>query len=310
MTAIEKLLVELLNIPSVSGDEKMIGNFLCTILADFTVQKQKVAKDRYNIIAHKGTPDTYIVVHMDTVPGDVPVKVTKDKIFGRGAIDNKGNIAGAIMAARKIDNIGLIFTVGEEVDCIGAKKMKTPHGNIIIMEPTQMKIARAQRGIIGWDIVASGKQIHSSLDFKKEQSAVYLLIKFLNFLYQKNWTAFNAVITEGGEVHNVVSPRAKAEILIRPKNKKEYNEIVRFAKKCKRKNIQIDIVIAIEPCESTLIAQGETVSYFSEMAFFENSILFGVGNIVNAHTIDEYVKRADLNKLEGALLALIESLRK
>ena len=311
MTKIEKLLMDMLNISSVSGDEKAMGEFLYKELStDFTVKKQKVAKDRYNIIAHKGKSDVYIVVHMDVVPGDVPVKMTKDKIFGRGAIDNKGNIAGAIMAARETDDIGLIFTVGEEVDFIGAKKVKKPEGKkVIVMEPTKLRVARAQRGVIGIAVEAHGTQMHSSLKFTKNQSAVYVLTKFLQDVYAKNWTACNAVIKDGGAADNIVAPYAQAEILIRPKNMEEYQEVTHFIKRSKRKNVTLKTVISVEPCKSTLVKRGDTVSYFSEMAFFDNSILFGVGNILQAHTPDEFVKRKDLNALPEKLLELIEQLR-
>ncbi|HCU70557.1 MAG TPA: hypothetical protein DIC35_02240, partial [Candidatus Moranbacteria bacterium] len=192
MTEIESLLIKMLKIPSVSGQEKAMGDFLVSELTDFKVKKQIVEQDRFNVVATKGKPKTYIVVHMDTVPGTVTVKITKDKIFGRGAIDNKGNLAGAIMAARKLENIGLIFTVGEEDDFCGAKKVKIKKGNFIVMEPTGLKIATSQRGLIAAAIHTRGVQKHSSLEFKKENSAVYNLTGLLAELYRKNWTAFNA----------------------------------------------------------------------------------------------------------------------
>jgi acetylornithine deacetylase/succinyl-diaminopimelate desuccinylase-like protein len=310
MTTIEQLLIDMLKIPSVSGFEKDMGEYLNTILSPvFSVKKQRVAKDRYNIIATKGRPDIYIVVHMDTVPGEVPVRVTQNRIYGRGAIDNKGNIAGAIMVARSLDNIGLIFTVGEEVNFIGAKKSPKPKGKVIVMEPTQMRVAIAQRGVIGLEITARGTQQHSSLPFKKSESAVYVLTHFLMDLYKKNWTAFNAIITNGGVVENIVAPYASTEILIRPKDVMEYRTIMRFVENCKRKNIALTKVLDVPPHKSTLLPKGDAVGYFSEMAFFDNSILFGVGNISNAHTSHEHVLRKDLNALEDALRTLIGQLR-
>lgn len=310
MTEIEKLLIKLLKISSVSGNEREIGMYLCQILSDFTLTRQKVGKNQYNVIVRKGKPDVYVVVHMDTVPGVVPIKVTREKIYGRGAIDNKGNIAGAIIAARSLDNIGLIFTVGEEVGCIGAQKIKRPLGKIIVMEPTKLRVARAQRGVILWDVETVGKQVHSSFSFNDRDSAVYMLIHFLNDLYKKKWTAFNAVITEGGDVPNIVCGHARAELSMRPINNSEFRCITTYARKFKRKNITITQKIAVAPCESTLISKGDIVPFFSEMAFFENSILFGVGDIRYAHTVDEHVKRADLNRLPQKLIEVIEDLRR
>ncbi|HHX58336.1 MAG TPA: M20/M25/M40 family metallo-hydrolase [Candidatus Moranbacteria bacterium] len=313
MTKIEELLVKMIKIPSVSGNEGAIGQFLFNLLKQngFSVKKQLVTAKRFNVIAKKGNPSIYIIAHMDVVPGDAPLKVTKDKIYGRGAIDNKGNIAGAIIAAQALSDIGLIFTVGEEVDFSGAKKAPKPkNAKFIVMEPTKLQVATSQRGVISFDITAKGKPLHSSLPFKKQQSAIYLLTNFLQSLYKKNWTAFNAIITEGGEADNIVPAKACAQILTRPKNKKEYNEISSFIKKHKVKNISLKKINSIEPCKSNLLKNNLAVPYFSEMAFFKNSILFGVGDIKYAHKPNEQVKRKDLNLLPKKLIELVTDLNK
>lgn len=316
MTAIEKLLLELLKIPSVSGQEEAIGRFLVSKLGDFEVIKQFVTKERFNIIAKKGKSDIYIVVHMDTVMGVVPIKMTKDKIFGRGAIDNKGNIAGAIMVAKKLENINLIFTVGEEVDFAGVKylvndkkSLINKQGKFIIMEPTEMKIMRGQRGLVLAKIITKGIQVHSSLQFKKEEDAVFNLVNILKILYRKNWTAFNAVIVEGGKAENIIAPYAEARINARPKNIQEYEKIIDLLKRLKKKNVKIKIVEIIKPYLNFLIKKGMIAPFLSEMVFFKNSFLFGVGDISVAHSANEYVLRKDLNELENNLFKLIVKIK-
>lgn len=311
MTPIEKLLIELLKIPSVSGQEKEIGQFLLTQLSGFKIKKQHIDKGRFNIIAEKGKAQVFLVVHMDTVSGVVPLKIAKDRIFGRGAIDNKGNIAGAIMTARKLKNIGLIFTVGEEFDFAGAKKLKMKKGKYIVMEPTNMNIIKGQRGLIAFNIVAKGIQKHSSLNFKKEDSAIYNLLNMLLELYKKNWTAFNVVILNGGEQSNIVAPYVKADVSVRPKSIIEYKKVLAYLKELKNGKIKTSIPGAFPPCFSTLAKfekKNEIAQFFSEMVFLKDSILFGVGDIKNAHTINEFVLRKDLNKLEDELIKLIKNI--
>ena len=243
MTKIEELLIKLLEISSVSGQEKEIGEFLVSELKDFKVKKQSVGKERFNVIARKGKSDVYIVVHMDTVPGIVPIKVTKDKIYGRGAIDNKGNIAGAIMVAKKLENINLIFTVGEEVDFSGVKKILESNdlinkkGKFIVMEPTNFKVMNSQAGLIMAEIVTKGVARHSSLKFERNEDAVYNLTNLLVNFYQKNWSAFNVVIKNGGEQSNIIASTAEAIINARPKDSKEFKSILGFLKNFKRKNV-------------------------------------------------------------------------
>ena len=59
MTEIEKLLLDLVKIPSVSGQEKAVGEYIYQKLekiGGFKLEKQFIDKDRFNIIARKGKP--------------------------------------------------------------------------------------------------------------------------------------------------------------------------------------------------------------------------------------------------------------
>jgi acetylornithine deacetylase/succinyl-diaminopimelate desuccinylase-like protein len=310
MTPIEKLLLDLIKIPSVSGQEREIGNFLVSQLNGFKIRKQYVDKERFNVIAQKGKSNIWIVAHMDTVPGNVPIKMTKDKIYGRGAVDNKASIAGAIMAGRRLKDINLLFTVDEEAEFAGAKKAKIRNRKFIVMEPTNFEIMTGQRGAIAFRIIAKGKQMHSSLEFKKESSAVYNLTNVLSKLYEKKWTAFNVIISNGGEKDSVVPGYAEAKAFVRPKTEQEYKAIIGYLKNLKDQNIRITIDGKFPPSRSSLLDNKKTVPYFSEMAFFKNSLLFGAGDIKLAHSENEYVLRNDLNNLEGKLTGLIRKLEK
>ena len=72
MTEIEKLLLDFLHIESITGNEKKFADKVAEKLEGFDVKKQWISKTRYNIIAKKGKSKTWIVAHLDTVPGVVP----------------------------------------------------------------------------------------------------------------------------------------------------------------------------------------------------------------------------------------------
>jgi acetylornithine deacetylase len=305
MTAIEKLLLDLLKIPSVSGREQKIGQFLVSKLGDFRVQEQFVEKDRFNVIARKGKSDVYIVVHMDTVPGTIPIKITKDKIFGRGTVDNKGNIAGAIMAAKKVNNINLLFTVGEEKDFSGAKRGAKIIGKnkAIVMEPTNLEIYSGQRGMITFEISTKGKQGHSAYANNKN-NAIQKMSDILTDLKEKHLTAFNIGRIEGGIAANIVAPSAKAILSVRPETKEEFDSVLKKIKKYR--------ILDKFPPHINSKVKGKIMKAFTEMAFYPNSFLFGAGDISLAHSENEYILRKDLNKLEEKLLesiALISKLK-
>ena len=124
-----KLTRELVDIPSVTGEEFEIGNSLAELLSrlGYQVALQELSKDRDNLIAISGvSPSVVLSTHMDTVPPHIPAREDDEFIYGRGACDAKGIIAAQIAAAEKlraegIDQIGLLFTVDEEVTSAGAR---------------------------------------------------------------------------------------------------------------------------------------------------------------------------------------------
>jgi acetylornithine deacetylase/succinyl-diaminopimelate desuccinylase-like protein len=307
-TSIEKLLIDLLRVDSVSGNEGMVAARIESELNGFTVKRQYVSKTRFNIIAQKGKSDIWMVAHMDTVPPFLPVKVTPDKIFGRGAIDNKGNIAGAIFAARQMPDINLLFTVGEEVDFIGAKNVDIK-GKAIILEPTGFKTIVAQCGVISVRLITRGDQKHSSLLARDDESALHALIKTLGTLMKKEWFRFNIGVISGGVAENVVAGSAVATISVRPRNRAEFSDVLRTVRALR--GVKVEIINKLPPFVSGLAGDirwggsREPAAFFSELSFFKKGVLFGAGSIAQAHTPGEYIKRKDLKRLPGGLLKLV-----
>ena len=75
----------LIEIPSISGDEKALTEFLADYLSNvgFTVELQMAADRRPNVYARHGTPDVVLSSHTDTVPPYVakPTPEKKDDTF-------------------------------------------------------------------------------------------------------------------------------------------------------------------------------------------------------------------------------------
>lgn len=314
MTEIEKLLLDLVKIPSVSGQEKAVGEYIYQKLENiggFKLEKQFIDKDRFNIIARRGKPKKWLVAHMDTVPGDVPIRITKTKIYGRGSTDNKASVAGAIMAGKKLENIGLLFTVGEERDFCGAKMAKAVIGKdkAIVMEATKFEIYTSQRGVLGVILQAKGIQKHSSLLEDMNDNAFHRIIDVLNNLIHKGWTAFNVGIMNGGVAINVVAGTAEAQIAIRPDNIDEYNQIKKELKELdKTKSVKVKILNDIKPFTTKLAIKGKKKKAFTEMAFFPNSILFGGGDMSVAHTANENINKKDLSQIPEEIIAIFNKI--
>ena len=92
-----RLLSDLLKIYSPSGQESRIADFLVKELSTlgFDAKKDIVG----NVIAEIGQGEIAILLcgHIDTVTGNIPVKIENKKVYGRGAVDAKGSMAAMIL---------------------------------------------------------------------------------------------------------------------------------------------------------------------------------------------------------------------
>jgi LysW-gamma-L-lysine carboxypeptidase len=95
------LLEQALRIPSVSGQEGDVAQFLVE-------QMRALGLDAYvdgagNAVGEAGAgPAIVLLGHIDTVPGVVPVRVADGKLYGRGAVDAKGPFVAFLAAAARI----------------------------------------------------------------------------------------------------------------------------------------------------------------------------------------------------------------
>jgi LysW-gamma-L-lysine carboxypeptidase len=93
------LLTDLLSIYSPSGKEDAISNFLVKEMEKlgFRVKTDAIG----NVIGEigKGEPTILLCGHMDTIAGNLPVRVENNKLYGAGAVDAKGSLAAMIIAA-------------------------------------------------------------------------------------------------------------------------------------------------------------------------------------------------------------------
>jgi len=93
------LLTRMLNIYSPSGKEEHISLFLADEMKKlgFKVHRDQVG----NVIGEigEGSPVVLLCGHMDTVEGEIPIRVEDGKLYGRGSVDAKGPLAAMIVAA-------------------------------------------------------------------------------------------------------------------------------------------------------------------------------------------------------------------
>ncbi|MCX8192482.1 MAG: N-acetyl-lysine deacetylase [Nitrososphaeria archaeon] len=145
-----------------------------------------------NIFLRCGSGNRTILLasHLDTVPGELDVKIDGDTVWGRGAVDARGPLAAFILGAvwgsfeRSNSRVYVAGLVQEEGSGLGARHLvennfKADH--IIVGEPTNLGIAIAYRGSISLRISSNTIGGHSSAPYIGE-SALDKLLQFIDLL--------------------------------------------------------------------------------------------------------------------------------
>jgi acetylornithine deacetylase/succinyl-diaminopimelate desuccinylase-like protein len=318
MKDIQHFLTQLIDIPSITGDEQKVSLFLKDYLSDkgMKIQLLPVTGNRTNFYAtFEDDPVVILTTHMDTVSPFIPSRIEKDIVYGRGACDAKGIIAAMVYALLNLPkefqkNVGLLFVVGEEVDSIGAKeavKSGIKPGYFINGEPTQNKLVHAQKGTYFFNVSARGKATHSGYP-EYGSSAIHMLMEYLDRLKNYPWpeddklgkTLFNVGRISGGEAINTLASTAQAECGIRVVTSAE--DIDRILLHLKMDGIEIKTYTASDPVElycPPQIKETINVNYGSDVFYLQKAapvLMLGPGTILNAHTGHEHILVAELNE--------------
>lgn len=224
---------ELIDIPSVTGEEEEVARFVEKKLASggFQVTLQEVEARRHNVYAvSDGPPKVVFCTHLDTVPPFYQSSEDEEYIYGRGACDAKGCLAAMVEAAsrlreEKVKGLGLLFVVGEEVDSIGAKtanRLEPGSSYVLVGEPTESRMASGHKGTFGFVLQARGRAAHSAYP-QLGDSAIERLIDVLERIRRADWgknpllgsATVNIGTVAGGVAANVIAAEATAEVLVR-----------------------------------------------------------------------------------------------
>ncbi len=322
---------KLIDIPSVTGEEKAVGEFLGGYLArlGYNVEMQEVAPDRFNVIATTATaPLIVFSTHMDTVPPFIVSSEDEDRIYGRGACDAKGIIAAQIMAAEQlraggVNQVGLLFTVDEEMGSLGAQVANkvspaTPPGFLIDGEPTDNKLAAATKGSLRVTLTTHGRAAHSAYP-EQGESAIEKLLDVLAEVRLCVWptdellgeTTCNIGIISGGTRPNVIPEAAQAVLQFRLVS--EAAPVRRLLERSSAQRAEIEYLSEHEPIRLHTVAGFEqcTVRFTTDIPYLSNwgqALLLGPGSILKAHTDHESVEKQELSDAVDLYVQLARAL--
>ena len=190
------LTLDLVNIASVSKDEKAIADLVQAALSE--VKHLKVSRISNSVIAQTNFGHSKRVViagHLDTVPANknFPGKKTDTEVIGLGAVDMKSGVAAALKLASQLSNakydITYLFYEAEEIETkYNGLELITKEAKdllkcdfAILMEPTNGIIEVGCQGSLRFEVGAKGTRSHSARWWNGE-NAIHALTPILEIL--------------------------------------------------------------------------------------------------------------------------------
>lgn len=115
------MLRAMVSIPSYSGREQQLATYMADAMSHLGYQTTIDAVG--NVIGETGNrngPLVLLLGHMDTVPGEIPVREEEGVLYGRGVVDAKGSLATLVMAGATLHDAPARVVV------VGAVEEETP----------------------------------------------------------------------------------------------------------------------------------------------------------------------------------------
>jgi acetylornithine deacetylase len=181
VSELEQLLADLVAIESVNpaldpdgAGEAEIAAFVAEWLGErgLDVSVEDVEPGRPNVVARAGTGDgrrLLLLAHTDTVSGWVERRVEGGNLHGRGAYDMKAGLAATMHAAVALKDVAGEVVVAavcdEEAGALGTRALLAKDARFdaaIVTEPTDLDVAIAHKGFVGFEIETRGRAAHGS----------------------------------------------------------------------------------------------------------------------------------------------------
>jgi succinyl-diaminopimelate desuccinylase len=341
--ALAERTLALVDIPSVSGDEAQIYQYVKD-----HVDLPLVLDDGESLVYATGTGKPLVLLsgHTDTVPidGNVPGRIESGAVHGRGASDMKGGVA-VMMAladwaggAELAYDLGLLFFPREEIGpkhnplpaLFNATPVVDESALVICLEPTDNTLQLGCLGNISARVVFEGRSAHSARPWLGI-NAIALALEGLRPVLESapldvdvEGLVFREVVSvtqidDCGNAANVIPGRVEATLNFRYAPNRTPDEAEARLRELVGREIEITQHSPAAPVamSSPIVEQLRAIGDFevqpkqawTNVADFAarglDAINFGPGGTRFAHTPDEQVDVAELERTYEALKQLL-----
>ncbi len=299
------------------ADYGHIRRYLTTALQDRGASVHVVAG---SVLGTWETPRILFNAHMDTVRAEGwtrnPLRAWKQRgrIYGLGACDTKGSIHAILEATKNgAQDVAVLFSTDEECGpqtganrffktAVGKTLAKTLQG-AVVMEPTENHVYTRHPGYVQAELIFAGSTGHSS---SLKPSAAGVAVETLHRLqHHAGWNVNVSAIHAEAAGANVRASACNATVSIR--SYQNASIVVKEIGKALPNGTAMRIVQAEGPLDNKkpFIASKTEVPFWTDAATLAsagiNTVVYGPGNIQQAHKPNEYVSEAGLEKA-GAFL--------
>lgn len=328
-----KLLRQLITIPSISGEETFLADFLTNWLGE---RGFKVSRIHNNIwVKSKLSPDLPTILlnsHMDTVKvvsgweKDPFIAEETDKyIYGLGSSDAGASLVSLLMAFIELSKIkdrsyNLVMLISAEEENSGPKGISSAMKKIgeidlaIVGEPTELQMAICERGLIVLDCIAKGKAGHVA--HKNGENAILKAIKDINLLYGLKFKKTSRLLgdvqievtqIEAGYQHNVTPDVCKFVVDVRTNENYTNEKTLQIIDKCIESEVKarsLRLKASFIDQEHSLVkkAQEMGISTFGSKTMSDQALIpapsvkIGPGKSSMSHKADEHIEKLQIKE--------------
>ena len=343
-----QLLREMIMLPSLSGEEGRVFDHITHKLTNWGLSYMN---EGYNILVKNkyyqdDKPTLMLCAHIDTVapcegysfnpfePGDDPTAV-----YGLGSNDDGGCVVSMLAVMRQFYsqqlpiNLLLVLTCEEETS--GANGMHLlAQGNpyvrnakwALVGEPTCMKAAVSERGLLVIDAVAIGVSGHAGRG--EGVNAMYAAIDDIQKLRQHKFEKVSPSMGEmrmsvnqitSGVAHNVTPDRCEFVIDIRPTDVYNNEEVLvdlrqlctsrltprAFSSKASATDVEGKLYKTLQVLNIDMFSSPTTSDW---MELYCDAVKIGPGDSQRSHKKDEFIYVKEISRAIDSYISIIQSL--
>jgi acetylornithine deacetylase len=342
------LLQELIRIPSFSREEQGTADLIAGFLAEHPVRVHRIGNNIWATYPHfdPKLPNVLLNSHHDTVkpnsgytldPFDPQIR--GDKLYGLGSNDAGGSLTALIhvflfFAKEKKLPFNLVLLASAEEEISGAQGVSAalpelpPISCGIVGEPTSLRMAVAEKGLMVIDACVRGEAGHAARD--EGVNAIYLAIQAIQRIRLFEFPEVSEMLgrvrmsvtqIQAGTQHNVVPDECRFVIDIRSTDCYSNAAILEIL----QKELEIELVprsLRLNPSgiahHHPLVKAGRalglkaigspTLSDQALMSF--PTIKLGCGDSARSHTADEFIYVRQIEEGIKTYIRLIRQLKK